>query len=60
MRFNNQHLDEDGYEADRRMHAEKDDREDDDQNCYSCARFNDCETPSEYMFEHCDEWQREK
>lgn len=26
MRFNNQHLDVDGYEADRRMHAEKDDR----------------------------------
>ena len=25
MRFNNQHLDEDGYEADRRMHAAKDD-----------------------------------
>lgn len=25
MNFPNQHLDEDGYEADRRMHAEKDD-----------------------------------
>ena len=25
MRFNNQEWDEDGYEADRRMHQEKDD-----------------------------------
>jgi hypothetical protein len=28
-------------------------------NCYSCSRFADCQTEPEYMFEHCDEWRPE-
>ena len=29
-------------------------------NCYSCSRFEDCQTEPEYMFEHCDEWRTKK